>query len=78
MVIGGHGVTALQKDEEIAGSILHFPSGYSIMVWFNGQFCALKQAYEQGILTADNITEIAIINNFEKDINIRKNERSIV
>ena len=47
-------------EEEVAGVIFHYNSGQSILVWHDGAFYSLPNAYEQGLLTAENIRAIHI------------------
>jgi len=60
--------------EDILG-ILYPNSGQHIRIWKNGRFYRLSPAYEQGILTMDELKEIAYIHESEFD-NIFTNWRT--
>ena len=43
----------------IAGSTIEYNEGNSIRVLYNGEFCSLDTAYENGYLTKEDIKDIA-------------------
>lgn len=49
--------------DEIADSIIYYRDSKFIFVWNNGNFLRIEEAYERGLLTQGNISEIADIHN---------------
>jgi len=45
--------------ETVAGSIIRCNYGNSVMIWKDGSFFTMQEAYDQGILTVDQVEEIA-------------------
>lgn len=43
----------------IGGIALTYPDGHTMDVYYNGEFCSLTAAYETGLLTRDDLIEIA-------------------
>ena len=50
-------------DEVIGNVTIHYRDGTFIRVWHNGSFFRLESALEQGILSQEDISEIADIHN---------------
>ena len=61
VMIGGWITTQAGWDDEINNVVIHYHNGSSIDVWKNGEFYSLREAYEQGYLTEEDIREIADI-----------------
>lgn len=55
--------THAERDDEIGNVVIHYRDGSSIDVWNNGEFYSLREAYEQGFLTEDDLKKIADIHN---------------
>ena len=53
------GIEPFYHHETIAGTTFSLPYGYYIMVWEDGNFMFLQNAYNQGLLTSAQIAEIA-------------------
>ena len=49
---------AVEVTEEIENIIFAYSSGYPILVWNDGKISSLTAAYEQGLLTKENLTTI--------------------
>ena len=47
-------------EQTVAGIVFHYNSGQQIDVWYDGDFFSLPQAYEQGLITAENVRGINI------------------
>ena len=45
-------------EQEVAGFTFRYGDGQSINIWNNGEFLSLLQAYEQNILTTQDIRNI--------------------
>ena len=43
---------------EVEGSEFHFHSGRPIMVWNNGNFYSLQSAYDEGLVSMENLEQI--------------------
>ena len=50
-------------DEVIGSTTIHYRDGNFIQVWCNGNFIRLEAALEQGLLSQEDISEIADIHN---------------
>jgi hypothetical protein len=48
---------------EIAGSVIHYRSSVSIYVWNDGRFFSLENAYNQGLLSKEDVAQIADLHN---------------
>ena len=53
---------------EVAGEVITSPSGMIFYVYANGKIYFLEEAYEQGLLTKENIADIAAYYNDQKNI----------
>ena len=53
------GITDAIWEINVAGESLMWHSGFSISVYKEGKFCSLEEAYENGILTQENVKSIA-------------------
>ncbi len=51
--------TSSDYTETVAGSIIRCNYGNSVRVWKEGSFYTMQEAYDQGILTAEQVAEIA-------------------
>lgn len=51
--------TSAFYSETVAGSIIRCNYGNSVMIWKDGSFFTMQEAYDQGILTAEQVAEIA-------------------
>jgi hypothetical protein len=56
----------LEVTEEIENIIFVYPSGYPILVWNDGKISSLTAAYEQGLLTKENLTTIQYLYRVKK------------
>ena len=45
-------------NQEVAGVIFRYNSGQQILVWYDGEFFSLPQAYGQGLITAGDVESI--------------------
>lgn len=59
--------------DEIADSIILYRSSLSILVWNNGDFLSLNDAYEQGILSCEDVAKIAKIHNSDRYVDPEDN-----
>ena len=48
--------------EKVAGFVFHYGSGQRVLVWYNGNFFSLPEAYEQGLITAEDVENIFYFN----------------
>jgi len=60
---GGLSYLAVIVVDEVADVSIHYGSSNQIWLWKDGDFLTVKEAFEQGVLTADNVSEIADIHN---------------
>lgn len=51
------------RDVSIADIVVHYNGGNSIIVWCDGEFLSLNDAYEQNMLTVDHVSLIANLHN---------------
>ena len=63
MAVSGSSTSEAERDVEIGDVIIHYRNGDSIEVWNDGDFYSLEEAYVQGLLTDENLQEIADIHN---------------
>lgn len=54
----GHHTGIIEQGIQIAGYNFYFPNIVLIHIWSNGVFFSLPQAYQQGLLTSDDIGSI--------------------
>lgn len=62
--------TGLLRDVEIAGSVFRYRSSISIDVWNNGEFISVEDAYNRGLLTQEDIAQIADVHNNKRYNNV--------
>ena len=61
----GEGISTSQanRDVEVGGVMFHYRDGNYIEVWKDGEFYSLEEAYEQGLISDADLTEVADIHN---------------
>ena len=55
--------------DKVADSEIYYAYGTSIQVWKDGKFFTMREAYEQGILTAEQVAEIANAHSYSEKLN---------
>ena len=63
MIFGDGGYPDAMWDMDVAGIIFHYNSGNRIRIWHNGSIYGLDMAYGQGLLSKDEIRNIAYYHN---------------
>lgn len=58
--------TGAMKEVYIAGVVFHYTGSNTIIVWRDGEFFSLNEAYELELLTKDHIKAIASVHNSGK------------
>ena len=58
--------TGAMRDVEVAGVVFHYTGSNTIIVWRDGDFFSLNEAYELELLTKDHIEAIASLHNSGK------------
>ena len=60
-------------EDEIADSISLYRNSLSILVWKNGSFMSIKEAYDQGMLSKEDVAKIAKIHNNDRYVDLNGN-----
>ena len=53
------GAAGVVWEQEVAGFVFIYHDGRQIQIWYNGDFFFLPQAYEQGLITAEDVGNIS-------------------
>ena len=68
----GFDEAACETEIYVAGEEFVFGSSRELDVWHNGKICNLNQAYDNGVLTKENIIELADIHRNKKYVDCLK------
>lgn len=66
-------VLSAKWEDEIADSIILYRNSLSILVWKNGSFMSIKEAYDQGMLSKEDVAKIAKIHNNDRYVDLNGN-----
>ena len=67
VMMEGYIVNQASREEKIGSIVIQYKDGNSIIVWKNGKFYSIKEAYENGFLTVEDLKKIADIHNSVRD-----------
>ncbi len=62
----------VRRDVKVAESVFRYSTPIDIIIWKNGKFFSLEEAYNQGVLTKKEIASIAEIHKESKYINFNR------
>ena len=63
VMMEGYIINQASREEEIGNIVIQYKNGNFITVWKNGKFYSLKEAYEKGFLSDEELKKIADIHN---------------
>ena len=70
VIISGFGITGVERTEEIAGYNIYYQVGHKILVWHDGDFFTMQEAYDKEFLTESDVCNIAYFHKNEQYVSI--------